>query len=416
MMAPFIPSHAFPDAIVSLLPNGVPNDAAGKVAKLEGVEGGRCLSLEAAQVYIADALTAQVVRVSGKAPMSPNVVLMGADPQAAFGGKKPLAPFTFVEGDRQAAADALAAGGACVITKMFSRETGLHAGDALGVKASPPMRGGGRRGMGGGRGRPEGAGSREMGGGPPRLESLKIVGVADVNWHLITSRAQLRGRNGMPGGTMGPVFVSEADARRLSGNADTTRFLWLNLSEKYRKMGALQGSQLLEAEIRKAIEIDEANTVRVHHRDEIEDGTIAHGAQLIGDMARAPFWSLVVLSTGLITLLLASFQASAKEIAVMRAVGLTRSQLGRMLLGEALLVGLCGIALSLISGFCIGWTFTGWTRAWMMFGGLPVSLSIPWGTILQGVGFAFALCVAMSVPPIVWLVRKQDESGGLSVT
>ena len=419
MMAPFIPSCEFPDAIVSLLPNGVPNGAAEKVSKLEGVEGGRCLSLEAAQFYVSDALTAQIARVSGRLPMSPNVLLLGADPQVAFGGAQPLAPFTFAEGARQAAANALAAGGACVITKMFSRETGLHAGDELVIFKRPPMRGGGRPGMGGGRrGGADGSAQPRPpggGGGPVQTEALKIVGVADVNWHLITSRAQLRGRSNMPGSTMGPVFVSETDARRLSGNADTTSFLWLNLSEKYRRMGALQGSQLLEAEIRKAIAIDEANTVRVHHRDEIEDGTIAHGSQLIGDMARAPFWSLIVLSTGIITLFIASFQASAKEIAVMRAIGMTRSQLGRMLLGEALLVGLCGIVLSLVSGFCIGWTFTGWTRAWMMFGGLPVSLSVPWGIILQGVGFAFALCIAMAVLPILWLVRKQDETGGLTV-
>jgi len=433
MMAPFIPSHEFPDVIVSLLPSGVPKEATEKVSKLEGVDGGRCLSLEAAQFYLTDALTAQVMRVSGKVPMSPNVLLLGADPQVVFGGDRPLAPFRFLAGDRRSAADALAAGGACVITKMFSRETGLGVGDELSIVKRRPMRGRGLRGGGPGGmgGRPEGMGGRPSDGpggfgdgrpggpggmgGPVRTESFKIVGVADVNWHLVTSRAQLRGRNGMPGGTMGPVFVSEEVARRLSGNADTTCFFWLNLSERYRKMGALPAGQLLEAEIRKTIEIDDANTVRVHHRDEIEDGTIAHGAQLIGDMARAPFWSLLVLSTGIITLLIASFQASAKEIAVMRAVGMTRSQLGRMLLGEALIVGLCGIALSLVSGFCIGWTFTGWTRAWMMFGGLPVSLSIPWLIILQGVGFAFALCVVMAVPPIVWLVRKQDESGGLTV-
>ena len=86
-----------------------------------------------------------------------------------------------------------------------------------------------------------------------------------------------------------------------------------------------------------------------------------------------------------------------------------------MLFGEAMLVGLCGIVLSLISGFCIGWTFTGWTRAWMMFGGLPVSLSIPWLTILHGVGFALLLCAIMALLPILWLLRKQDQSGGLSV-
>ena len=100
----------------------------------------------------------------------------------------------------------------------------------------------------------------------------------------------------------------------------------------------------------------------------------------------------------------------------MRAVGMTRGQLGRMLFGEAVMIGLCGIVLSLISGFCIGWTFTGWTRAWMAFGGLPIALSVPWLTILQGVGFAFLLCAVMAVPPIIWLVHKQDESGGLTVT
>ena len=421
MTAPFIPSLEFPDVIVSLLPNGVDRDAAEKVAKLEGVDRGRCLNIEAAQFFLTDALTSQVMRVSGKAPMSPNVLLMGADPQAAYGGDHPLAPFRFVAGERQAVADALGKGGSCVITKMFSRETGLGVGDNLDIVKRSPMRGrggfgggrpGGMRGGPGGVDGPGGVGGR---GGPVRTESFKIVGVVDLNWHLVTSRAQLRGRNGMPGGTMGPVFVSEADARRLSGNTETTSFLWLNLSEEYRKKGALPAGQPLEAEIRKAIDIDDGNTVRVHHRDEIEDGTIAHGAKLIGDMARAPFWSLIVLSTGIITLLLASFQASAKEIAVMRAVGMTRGQLGRMLLGEAMMIACCGVVLSLVSGFCIGWTFTGWTRAWMAFGGLPVSLSIPWLVILQGVGFALVLCVAMAVPPIVWLVRKQDETGGLTV-
>lgn len=444
MMDPFIPSHSFPDAIVSILPNGVPRESVKALDGLEGLAGGRCLPIEAAQFFITEDLTARTVRVSGKAPMSPNVLLFGADPRVAFGGDHPMAPFKFVAGSRQQAADALEQGGACVVTRMFNRETGLGVGDTLTIQKRFPRRGG----FGGGRspgagpfgGMPPGAmeaappgatpgapppgenagladanaGTR-MGPPRPQIESLRIVGVVDLNWHMVTSRAQLRGRDNMPGGTMGPVFVSETDARRLSGNTNTTSFLWANLDEVYRSKGALQGSQLLEAGIRKKLQINEANTVRVHHRDEIEDGTLSHGAQLIGDMARAPFWSLIVLSTGIISLLIASFQASAKEIAVMRAIGMTRGQLGRMLLGEAVLAGLCGIALSLISGFCIGWTFTGWTRAWMAFGGLPVSISIPWVIILRGVGFAFVLCVAMAVLPIVWLVRKQDESGGLTV-
>ena len=92
-----------------------------------------------------------------------------------------------------------------------------------------------------------------------------------------------------------------------------TNFLWLNLSESYRKMRSATRCLLLEAEIRKAIEIDEANTVRVHHRDEIEDGTIAHWRATDRDMARAPFWSLISALLGSFTLLIASFQASAKR-------------------------------------------------------------------------------------------------------
>jgi putative ABC transport system permease protein len=127
-------------------------------------------------------------------------------------------------------------------------------------------------------------------------------------------------------------------------------------------------------------------------------------------MARAPFWSLIVLATGMVTLLVAAVRASARELAVMRMVGMTRGQLGRLLLGEALVTALGGVLLSLLSGLCIGWTFTGWTRAWMPFGGLPLTLSIPWPTILRGAGFALALCLAVSLPPIIWLVgRKSAE-------
>lgn len=392
MMAPFVPSRTFPDVIVSVLPNGIGAEEARKLSALDGVEEGRCLAIEAAQFMITEMLVRRIRQRSGKEPAFPNVLIFGAEPQAAFGGKQPLARFHFREGERKAAAAELEKGGACVITKMFSRETGLGLGEELAIKKH--ARGG--RGLTG-----EAALAAE--------EKLRIVGVVDVNWHLVTSRAQLRGRHGMPPGTMGPVFVSEAEARRLSGNLEKTSFLWLNLSDAYRAQGALAAGQRLEAEIRKALQIDEANTVRVHHRDEIEDGTVARGARLIGDMARASFWSLIVLSTGVITMLVASYHASAKSFAVMRAVGMTRGQLCRLLLGEAMVTGICGIMLSLISGFCIGWTFTGWTRAWMSFGGLPLTLSVPWLLILRGIIFTFALCMIMAVPPIFWLVKHERE-------
>ena len=395
MMAPFVPSREFPDVIVSLLPNGVRGDAAARVAALEGVADGRCLAIEAAQFDLADDLVARIAANERRPPAFSNVLLFGVEPLAAFGGDRPLAAFRFTAGERREAARALQAGGACLVTRMFARSSGLGVGDTLTLQIPR----GGRRGA-----------AAPGFAGAPLPAAWRIAGVVDLNWHLVTSRANLRGRRGMPSGTQGPVFVSEADARRMTGNADVTTHLWANLSEAYRALGALPAGQRLEAGIRQTLAVDAANTIRVHHRDEIEDGMIAHGNQLIGDMARAPFWSLIVLATGMVTLLVAAVRASARELAVMRMVGMTRGQLGRLLLGEALVTALGGVLLSLLSGLCIGWTFTGWTRAWMPFGGLPLTLSIPWPTILRGAGFALALCLAVSLPPIVWLVgRKSAE-------
>jgi ABC-type lipoprotein release transport system permease subunit len=391
MMAPFLPSKEFPDVIVSILPNGVPRGAHSAVAVTPGIRDGRCLEIEARQFNLASNMIARTVKASGRPPSFPNIILFGADPQSAFGGDNPLAPWRFVQGNRSEAAQALQQGDACLITSMFARETGLHIGDNLTFNCI------------------EYASGKAPKQQIDNIASLKVAGVIDLNWHLVTSRAQLRGRNNMPSGTMGPVFVNQECARRFSGNRGGTYFLWANLSDAYRARGALEAGIALEKDIRAALRIDEANTVRVHHRDEIADGTLAHGAHLIGDMARAPFWSLIVLSTGIITLLLASFQNSAREIAVMRAVGLTRSQLTRILAGEAMITGICGISLSILSGFFIGWTFTGWTRAWMPFGGLPMTLSIPWLIILRGAVFAFALCIIMALPLILWLVRQREQ-------
>lgn len=408
MMAPYIPSKEFPDVIVSLLPNGVDADAAATVSKQEGIANNTCLSIEAVQLDITPDLVEVAEKIVGKPQMFPNALLMGVDSIKMFAGDKPLAHFKFEEGDRESAAKMLAEGNACVVARMFARATNLKVGDDLtlvtklkgrfseeGMRRGGGMRGGGMRG---------GERPKRMDAENLPTVTFRVVGIVDLNWHLLTSRANLRGRDGVSYGTLGPVFIDEGAARRLSGNQDKTYYLWANLSEPYKALGALPAGQKLEGDIRRDLKVGSANTIRVHHRDEISDGTIAHGNHLIGDMARAPFWSLIVLATGIVTLLIASVRASAHELSIMRMVGMTRSQLGRLLLGEALTAAFGGIILSLISGVCIGWTFTGWTRAAMSYGGLPLTLSIPWLIILRGSVFALLLCFVMALPPIVWLV------------
>jgi hypothetical protein len=208
--------------------------------------------------------------------------------------------------------------------------------------------------------------------------------------------------------TMGAAFVSEMFVRSLTGNEDRTFFLWLNLSPELRAMNGLKASVLLDAQIRAAVKPDGSSAIRVHHRDEISDGTLAHGNDILGAMARIPFWSLAVTTTGIVVLLLASVRCSKHEFEMMRAIGMTRSQLARLLFGEALLVTLAALLLSLLSGILIGWSFTGLSR-WLMSAGLDVKLIVPWATIGKGVLFAVSLCVILSALPLAKLVRLADE-------
>lgn len=379
LMSSFVPSPEWPDAIVSVLPNGFTSNQVDAVRKCSGVADRRVLTVECTQFPMEDVHAA----AGGSTPESGVLLLFGTDPVEAF-GENPLAPMKFVEGDSISASELMAKGDYCVIPKMLSNITGLHKGDTFRVNG----------------------------------RQLEVAGVIDLNWHMVTSRANVRtrfggknsprgGQRGMPR-TVGMAFVNERVVRDLTGNDDRSYFLWLNMSDELRGIDSLQAAVRLDEEIRVAVNDDGSSAIRVHHRDEVADGTLAHGNDILGAMARIPFWSLVVTSTGITVLLLASVRGSKREFEVMRAIGMTRGQLARLILGEAILVTLCALALSLICGILVGWSFTGLSN-WLMSSGLDVKLVIPWRTISNGVFFAFGLCMLMALLPLSRLIRMVDR-------
>ena len=432
LMSSFVPSPEWPDVIVSALPSGLTADQVAAVRTCEGVADGRVIDIECTQFPMALA--------DGTKPEGV-LLLFGADPIEAF-GEKALAPFRFIEGDRVEAARAMASGDCCIITKMLSNITGLHKGDSFQVagrtlqvagvtdlnwhmvtsRALVRTRFGGKR-------QPP---SPEAGAKPPRPNDpadQRFNGPADQRFNGSTVQrsngstvqrsngSTVQRTNGSTvqrfngstvQRTMGVAFVSERFVRDLTDNDDRTFFLWLSLSPDLRAMNGLKASVLLDSQIRAAINPDGSSAIRVHHRDEISDGTLAHGSDILGAMARIPFWSLAVTSTGIVVLLIASVRGSKREFEVMRAIGMTRSQLGRLIFGEALLVTLAALVLSLLTGILVGWSFTGLSR-WLMSAGLDVKLIVPWATIGKGVLFALGLCVVMAALPLSRLVRLADE-------
>ncbi len=384
---PFIPSPEWPDAIVSILPGGVSSFDIEHLRNLKGVK--RIGELQPLQVNL---LPLEELKGFGGGGGRGG---RGGPPRKAYRNALLLASawlpdFRFSQGDRESAEKALAEGDNCVVTEMMAHARNLKLGDELKVDA--------------GRG----------------LEiALKVVGVVDLNWHMVTSRALVRGMNRMPVNTDGPVFVSfdtlAACDMRPQEFVKMTH-VWLDYEPEFLAAnGVFPAGRIVEREIVEALggawsEDSEGeirgNAVRLHSRDEIADGTLAHGSDLVGAMARVPFIFLAVISLGFVAMLVASFESRRREFVVLRAVGATRFQLAKVLVGEALAVAVAGVALGLFGGALVGWLCTAGTRAAMSNWGLPATFAVPFGVIAEGALGAVVFALLVAVPTALAIVRR----------
>ena len=366
LMRGFVPSPEWPDAIVSLLPGGASSFEVEKLRDIEGVK--RISELVPRQLDIAGAET----RVFMGRQFAPNVLFLAAE----F-----LPDFRFVEGDRESAAKAVAEGRAVVIAEMLSRAHGLHVGDELKVVAA------GRR------------------GAPGRKLVFPVAGVVDLNWHMVTSRGLVRGLNGASPMTDGPVFCSldtmgEVDPRTYmtepAMSAPMTH-LWVEYEPSFlARHGVFPAGRLVEAEIARRLGNPVQATVRLHARDEIADGTLAHGSDLIGQTARVPFVFLAILAIGFVAMVVADADARRREFSALRAAGATLGQVAWALTRSALATALVGIVAGLPLGAAAGWYASLGTAA--HWPGMPHYFVVPWKVVLEGAVGAVVFALVFAVP------------------
>ena len=373
LMSAFVPSKEWPDAIVSILPGGV---SAFDIEKVQsGVKGVRKIhELAPLQVNL-EPLEELPQRGSGMKQYR-NALLLGSDW---------LPEFRFVAGTREEAEKAIREGDNCIITEMMARARKLKLGDDLKLDCGRGLK-----------------------------MALKIVGLVDLNWHMVTSRGLVRGLNRMPVNTDGPVFVSfdtvEACDARPAMMVKMTH-LWLDYEPEFlEEHGAFEAGRIVEHEIVEALgmmteEIEE-NAVRLHSRDEVADGTLAHGVEIIGSMAKVPFIFILVIALGFVAMLVASADSRKREFRVLRAVGATKGQLAQVLIGEALKVAGWGILIGLFGGALVGWLCTAGTRAAMANWGIPPSFAVPLVSIAKGAVGAIVFASIVAVPTSMAIVRK----------
>jgi len=109
-----------------------------------------------------------------------------------------------------------------------------------------------------------------------------------------------------------------------------------------------------------------------------------------------PGVALVVAAIGVANLMTANVTARAKQLAILRAVGATRGLVLRMVVGEAVVLGLLGSALGLVLGFHLAANITELVdRMW----GFKVALSLPWGYVIGTIIATVGLCVIAGILP-----------------
>jgi putative ABC transport system permease protein len=147
------------------------------------------------------------------------------------------------------------------------------------------------------------------------------------------------------------------------------------------------------AEVRRRVDAPQAFVGTV---GELKDEIDSQLTELTRLFSAIPSVALLVAAIGVANLMMANVFARTRQLAIMRAVGATRGLIIRLVIGEALVLGLLGSALGLTLGLHLAGNITLLVeRMW----GFTASVELPWGLLAATITLTIALCiVAGSIP------------------
>src|SRR5262249_23004274 len=128
---------------------------------------------------------------------------------------------------------------------------------------------------------------------------------------------------------------------------------------------------------------------------------------IIWALSQLPLVTLAVTSIGVINTVLSSIRARRWDMGVLRALGVTRFGLFRLIICEALLVGIVACILSLGFGTMAGYCGTGVTRYINIRGGMVTPLIIPWAKLSVGFAITLGLCLLAALWPAITTGRSE---------
>ena len=390
MLGPFLPNTQMPDVFAAFLPAGLTPENAELVRSLPQIKPG-----EFEPVAIEQAAFAPETIPSGRGGEFANVVLFGMDVQRGYAGPNRLVHLKFLEGDAAEAFAALETGRGVIVNDALNSDYGLQLGDTL--KLCDPKQN-------------------------SRVLEYPIVGIVAFNgWQWLSKTSGVRRNYGRSGGM---VFASDRLIRDDYHLTDTGYF-WFNLKEGTDLSGLetaldrIAQKNLAEcAAGGKASEnprgggadisaqgASNAAYVKISTRQSLRESISKRADGVIWGLSTMPLVTLALMSIALVAVSVNSVRARQRSFGILRAVGVERGKLTRMILCEAILLALCGAAASLLFGFfaAAGALKLGQS----MFGTADPPLVLPFKGLLSGLAFLVLLAAAASLVPAIRIGRAR---------
>ena len=381
LLKPFLPGKWLPELFVTIVPGGIQAEDVAQVEKISGIKPGRCLPVAVEQCPLAEDITGS--RQRQNVVRQDNITLIGMPVDKAFAGEEPLLPFEFLSNRQEALEKLASAGNYCLAPSFFCELTGLKVDDSFSLVSPDDSK---------------------------QVIDYKIAGIIRLNgWHWFSKFSGTRRHFGR---TSALIFTAE-DKMRQNFNLARVNYLWADLDENWnekdfrqelQKITRRQAGQSFHVTGHGEATIGE-ETVRLTSRQELLKSILGRTEGIVSGMLRMPTTLLWIMSLAVANTALASIRVRRREIGVMRAVGLSNFGLLRLLLGEAISIGLSASLLSLAYGVFAGLCSAKMATHITFFGGMGWNFAMPWEPIIKGTLLTIAICLIAALIPALLTLR-----------
>ncbi len=346
----------FPDIfIVSFKFGGMKPDEQQKLNKVPGIRDGEVMPIAIA----APEFGSNIFSVAGAAVVPDATMFFGVEPEQALR----MMELDFRQGDPKSAIAALKLGRHVIVTQEFHELKGLNVGDKIALKT-------------------------------PRHGTVDYT-IAAVVWSpgidVIVSMFDM-GRQ-FDQRTAASMFGTLDDAREDFGVNGVYLFA-ANLDLGVDKEAVMQ-------QVKQAVGAFGMRAGDVRHiKAAIQQGF----GRLLLLISTVAFAAMAVASLGVTNTIMASIRSRRWQFGVLRSIGVTRSGLLRLVLAEALLLGMIGVGLGLVAGFQLSIDAHELSHIIL---GYSAPTEVPWGILIFGTALVLLIALVASIMPAITVSRTE---------